>query len=485
MKKKLLGALCLSMALACTVPLAACGGGSGGDVNGDGTWWSTTGELNKDANGKVVFDDISLRMSTIVSGVDKTPFGDIIAQFNAEYRGKININVSYLQGDNFEKDVTMKVQQNANNAPDIVMLHQESLKGFLDYKVIQPYDLAMEETGVEIDLTAFAQGVNQYSKAGTEYQYGVPFDAAGMVVYYNKDLLKETTGSDKVPQTRSELLSVCKQFKDKNSDNYPISWEVSGDFFCQYLMPTAVLQNGGYLYKEDLYSDWYNNETQRAIYKNAIQSVRSYIDSGYAKRGVHEMGGATEFMQNKSIFYVTMPWYRENIVSGYATMNQITEAEAEAKISGASVSGWFAIENETSDNAKKVFGDSHMFAMTKTVKDINEKAAVCEFVKWFTQNADVGAQWAEAGHVTLSNTIANSTTYTENKNVVNFIDNWYPHLDSFTTMGITPYYSTVNEHLRTLLSESLLEDNPTESTYLELIKTKQNALNSRIDVLKM
>ena len=143
------------------------------------------------------------------------------------------------------------------------------------------------------------------------------------------------------------------------------------------------------------------------------------------------------------------------------------------------------MSNETSDNAKKIYGDSHMFAMTKTVKDINEKAAVCEFVKWFTQSADIGAQWAEAGHVTLSNTIANSTTYTENKNVVNFIDNWYPHLDAFTTIGITPYYSTVGLSLKTLLSESLLLDSPKESDYLELIKTKQNELNSQIDVLKM
>lgn len=484
MKKKILSALCLSMALAFTVPLAACGGG-GDDINEDGTWWSTTGELNKDANGNIVFDDIGLRMTTIVSGVDQAPFGDIIAQFNAEYRGKININPIYLTGDNFEKDIAMKIQQNSDNAPDIVMLHQESLKGFLNYKLIQPYDLAMKETGVEIDLTAFAETVNQYAKAGTEYQFGVPVDAAGMVVYYNKDLLKATTGSDKVPETRSELLSVCRQFKDKNPGNYPISWETSGDFFCQYLMPTAVLQNGGYLYKEDLYADWYNNETQRGIYKTAIQSVRSYNDSGYAQKGVHEKGGATDFMQNKSIFYVTMPWYRENIISGYATMNKITEAAAEEKISGASVSGWFAMSDETSDNAKKIYGDSHMFAMTRKVKDITKKAAVCEFVKWFTQRADIGAQWAEAGHVTLSNTIANSTTYTENKTVINFIDKWYPHLDSFTTMGITPYYSTVGGNLKTLLSESLILDSPKESDFLDLIKTKQNELNSQIDIFNM
>lgn len=485
MKKKILSALCLTMAFAVVAPLAACGPEDTIDPNGDGTWWTTTGELNKDANGNVVFNDISLNLSTIVSGVDKTPFGDIIAQFNAEYKNKININTVYLTGENFEKDVTMKVQQNANNAPDIVMLHQESLKSFVDYKIIQPYDLAMQATGVEIDLTAFAQGVNQYSKAGTEYQFGVPLDAASMVVYYNKDLLKSVTGSEEAPQTRSGLLSVCRQFKEKNPNSYPITWESSGDFFSQYLMPTAVLQNGGHLYKDDLYADWYSDETQRGIYKEAIQSVRSYIDDGYAPLGVHEMSGATDFLQNKSIFYVTMPWYRENIIDGYADLNNIEVAAAEEKISGASVSGWFAMSDETSDNAKKIYGDSHMFAITKKVKDVTQKAAICEFVKWFTSRTDIGAQWAEAGHVTLSNAIATSTTYQENKTVVNFIDNWYPHLDSFMTIGITPYYSTVGENLRTLLSESLLLKNPTETDYENLIQKKQKDLNSGIDLINM
>lgn len=484
MKKKILSALCLSTAFAVAVPLAACGGKDPG-LNPDGTWWSTTGELVKDADGNVVFDDVALNLSTIVSGVDKTPFGNIIARFNAEYRGKININPSYFTSENFEKDVTMKVQQNANNAPDIIMMHQESIKLFLNYKIIQPYDLAMKETGVEMDLSAFAQGVNQYSKAGTEYQFGVPLDAASMVVYYNKDLLKATTGSDEVPETRSQLLTVCRQFKEKNPGKFPISWEASGDFFCQYIMPTAVLQNGGHLYKDDMNTDWYSDEAQRGIYLNAIKSVRSFIDNGYADIGVHEMAGAKDFVANNSIFYVTMPWYREDIINSYAKTNNIGVTAAEEKISGASISGWFAMSDETSANAKKIYGDSHMFAITKNVKDITEKAAICEFVRWFTSRADIGAEWAEAGHITLSNTIANSTTYQENKTVVNFIDNWYPQLDSFTTIGLTPYYSTVGKGLRTLLSESLLLKNPTDSAYLNLIQAKEKDTNSKISTINM
>lgn len=486
MKKRILGALCLSMAFALALPLAACKP-QDDDLNEDGTWWKTTGELTKDADGNVVFDDITLNLTSIVTGKDQVFFGDIVNQFNAEYRGKIRINPAYLKGDNFEKDITLKVQQNANNAPDIIMAHQESMPSFVNYHIVQPYDLAMEETGVKIDLNAFAEGVNQYANVGTEYRFGVPLDAASMVVYYNKDMLKELTGSDKAPETRSALMEVCRQFKQENPDpdKYPISWEASGDFFCQYLMPTAVLQNGGYLYKDDLYADWYENTTQREIYKTAIQSVYSYIENGYAKLGVAEMAGATAFNQNESLFYVTMPWYREDIINGYAKLNKIDVSAAEAKISGTSVSGWFAMSNETGDNAKKIYGDSHMFAMTRKVQDITQKAAVCEFVKWFTQRTDVGATWAEAGHVTLSNTIANSAEYKENKAVVNFINNWYPDLDSFTTLGLTPYYSSVTLNLKTLLSESLLLKEPSEAKYEELINTKQKALNDMIDLDKM
>ncbi len=478
MKKKLAAILSSVMVLTVTAPLAACGGG--GDIlNPDGTWWSTTGELNLDDGGNVVFDDVSIRLTTIVGGVDKNPFSQIIGQFNAEYRGKINIICSNVGEGEFESTVTRQLTQNAKNAPDVIMAHQKSLKSFYDYKVIQPYDLAMEETGVEIDLSGFAEGVNQYSNGGTEYQFGVPVDAASMVVYYNKDMLAEYT--EKVPETRSELMKVCADYKAA-TNNTPISWETSGDFFAKYLMPTAVLQNGGYLYKDDFYGDWYDNETQRGIFKDAIKSVREFIDLDYAKLGVHEISGATDFYERKALFYVSMPWYRPNIVDAYSQRNNVTVSQAEDVIGGMSISGWFAMKDEKSENAKKIYGDSHMLSITRKVKDINQKAAICEFVRWFTQRADVGAAWAEAGHVTLSNTIANSDTYKNNKYVKELINNWYPYLDAFTPMGVTPYYMDVLNNLSSLLSEALIDGNP--DNYESYIRTKQKALNSQIDLLK-
>ena len=155
------------------------------------------------------------------------------------------------------------------------MGHQSSVKSFLDYKVIQPIDVAMQETGVEFDLNAFSAGINQYADAGTgDHNFGVTVDAASMVVFYNKELLSRY--SETVPSTREELFEVCEAYA-KDTGNIPITWDTGSDFFNEFVMDTAVLQNGGTLYKDDYRVDWYDNTAQREIYKKALSSVREFV----------------------------------------------------------------------------------------------------------------------------------------------------------------------------------------------------------------
>ena len=50
-------------------------------------------------------------------------------------------------------------------------------------------------------------------------------------------------------------------------------------------------------------------------------------------------------------------------------------------------------------------------------------------------------------------------------------------------MGVTPYYMDVSKNLSALLSEAIINGNP--ESFEGLIKAKQNALNSQIDMLNM
>ena len=154
MNKKLAGIL--SAALALTIPFAAACNGGG---NGGGEWWSTTGELEKNGD-EIVFNDVGLRLASIVAGDDKEALNQIVAQFNAEYSGKIRVSVTTVGYESFEDYVARSVKQGDKSAPDIVMGHQSSVKAFLDYKVIQPIDVVMEQTGFNYDLNAFSTGIN-------------------------------------------------------------------------------------------------------------------------------------------------------------------------------------------------------------------------------------------------------------------------------------------------------------------------------------
>lgn len=472
MKKKILGFLCAVLALAIPFTAAACNPGG----NGGGEWWSTTGELQKNGD-EIVFNDVGLRLTSIVAGDDKDALNQIIAQFNAEYSGKIRVSVNTVGYESFEDYVARSVKQGDKSAPDIVMGHQSSVKSFVDNKVIQPIDVVMEQTGYDFDLNAFSTGINQYANAGTDHHFGVTVDAASMVVFYNKELLGRY--SDTVPSTREELISVCEAYAEATG-NIPIAWETGTDFFTEFIMNTAVLQNGGTLYKDDMKADWYDNTAQRDIYKKALSSVREFVTHTpkLAEVGGSDLSMLGEFRKNKAMFYMTLPWHFDAVCQGYAAENGCSEEVARTeKLGATSIAGWFAADS-SKEYAKKIYCDAHMFNISNKVTDITQKAACLEFMKWFTTNADAGKQWARAGHVSISNAINVQDDYKNDAVVANYINKWYPDIDDLNTVGLNPYYQVFAKYIRAIMSEGLMKkDNSGDD---ELLRAKQNAYNSDI-----
>ena len=131
---------------------------------------------------------------------------------------------------------------------------------------------------------------------------------------------------------------------------------------------------------------------------------------------------------------------------------------------------------------RKYWAIHTFFALSSTVEDINVKAACLEFIKWFTQTASVGADWAEAGHISASKIISADEEYTENLFVTNYIDKFYPSIDDFTCIGLTPYYADMTTSLTTLFSTAI---NGTPANVANIIKTQQDNLNGIIDFVNM
>ena len=481
--KTICGVICT--ALLCIPALTACDGGRDGPVDpgGDNGWWETTGELQKDENGDVIFKNVQVKLSTVVAGVDRTAFEQSVAQFNLEYIGKINISPTSIGEGSYETTVAQQIRNNSN-APDLIMSHMKSHRSFADNHLIQPFDEAMEKSGIEIDLKQYADGLAAYSNLGYEDNlFSIPIDAQSTVILYNKAMLEECGQS--LPTNHAELLEVCEAVAEQKGIT-PIAWNVAHEYFSRYTFPTAIIQNGGHLYDTETFkADWYDDEDNRKVFEDVIASIRAMGESqpAIASLTMDDTTALNNFLNNRALFYFDVPWNLNDVIDAYASTNHIADSDTVIAdyIGGTSIANWFALDPEE-PNASKILGDSHFFALSSTVEDINVKAACLEFIKWFTQTASVGADWAEAGHISASKIISADEEYTENLFVTNYIDKFYPSIDDFTCIGLTPYYADMTTSLTTLFSTAI---NGTPANVVNIIKTQQDNLNGIIDFVNM
>ena len=181
MKKIIVLILSVIMCFAC-IPLVACGG------NTD-PGWTTTGTLEKDADGNVIFDNVEIRLSHVVTSEDKDVLESLISDFNREYRDRISVIPNSINEKSFETDIAKRITNN-NSAPDFIMSHQAGQKQLFDLKMLQPYDDVMRESGITLSLDDYSKSLSTYSKYGGDELYSVPCDAQSMMVLYNKKLLK-------------------------------------------------------------------------------------------------------------------------------------------------------------------------------------------------------------------------------------------------------------------------------------------------------
>jgi len=73
-----------------------------------------------------------------------------------------------------------------------------------------PYNAGTGLEGVPLRSTMFDGGASCYSSQLLEY-FGVSISGLTTRAYYNRDLLRKVTGSDAIPKTYEEFLSVCKK----------------------------------------------------------------------------------------------------------------------------------------------------------------------------------------------------------------------------------------------------------------------------------
>ena len=490
MKKfKWLALLCV-MILCFTFVFASCidpddGDGDDGDKTITQKWWQDTGELSFNSKGEVKYPNVTIKLATVVSGEDEATFQEIIKTFNDEYKGRIAIDYESIGQTNFESNVAQRISSN-NKAPDLIMSHQKGHQYFVENKIIQPFNKdIMEQSKLSIDMNDYSVGLSRYSSLGYKDElFSIPCDAQSMVVFYNKNLLTEI-GKD-LPTNHEELLDVCQAFVEQKETS-PIAWPAANqnNHFYNYVFTTAITQNGGKLYDEKTKkADWTSEPNQTAL-TNAIQSIRDLVDSeGTVKYAsfndkTSDAASLDEFVNNRALFYVYFPWRIASLEDAYKIKNGISDVSD--VIGTSSIANWFALDAE-SDDANKIFVDSHFFAMGKLVTDVTKKAAIMEFIQWFTQKTEVCKTWAGTGHVTACKLVGETDEYKNDPDCQRYINNFYPNIDNLVSMGLTSHYSTVLAYVKRLGFETLSDP---KANVASKISSIQKLFNDEVDMNNM
>jgi maltose-binding protein MalE len=445
-----------------------------------------TGELEFDENNNVIFEDVNIKLATVVAGSDKAVFDQLVARFNVAYEGKIYIESDSTSQGIYETQIANRISKN-NNPPDLLMSHGKYHKNFADKGLIQPFNNVMTLSGIEINFSDYSEGLMKYNNLGATdgSVYSIAADAQSTIVVYNKQLMK-SIGYTEAPSNRAELLDACAKYKAQYNKT-PIAWadaDNSTGNFQEYTLGTAILQNGGSIANAEGRCDWHDNETNRAAVQNAINAYRELYDNGYAVRNYAKNNCISDFVNGNSLFYFLAPWELSGLVINYAEKNNITEQQAIADyVGGASLGGWFAMgDNANRAYANYIYGDSHCFAMSRTVTDITKQAAILEFINWFTTSGTVAAKWAQAGHISSCISATASSEYKSNAYASNYFANFYPDINNFQNMPVVKDAKTYVDNIVRLFSSTVLvASGYSDATDLKAISIAQADINNSLD----
>lgn len=487
--KKIIKLLAVLLSLIIAFSVAACKNERPVDDDDEGLpsidnpWWSDSGSIEKDSDGNIVFDDVQIKLTSVICGFDQSGFEDMIEQFNREHRGQITVTHQTYNQQVIDETVRSQIQ-NETNSPDLILTHQKSHAEFVDNKLFQPMDYAYELAEIELDKSNFLPNFADYCDLGYEGRaFTIPVDAQSKVIFYNKKLLKKYNAE--LPANREEFIQLCKRVQESerktNSQFYSIACGADYDFFKLYLLPTAALQNGATLYESDGTVNWTSSANLNAFTKG-IQAVQQWSKEGIWELNESSGNAQAKFCKDNALFLVSLPFNSNTIFNAYASQSgHSVDVVKTQDIGGFSTAGLFAMDGAPEEAKMQIFGDSHAFAMSKTVSDVTKKAAIAVFVNWFTTNSSIGVEWAKLGHASASYTIRGSAEYNSDAYVNEFSNAFYGDINNFVTAGKTKDYSLIFPELQTTLLNCVI-NSYNEYDIKNALSSAQKKVNAAISL---
>ncbi len=463
MKKRLLVVL-LVFLLVATFVFAACNPENQPDkpLEGDG-------DIVRDADGNIVYDNVQLSMWSVTTGDDANTQDEIVARFNEMYSGLINVEVRHITRYDLETLLSNTMQFDKENAPDMLFNHGSRTTEYVDNGWLQQVDFFFEKSGASFDKADFVDSLLE-SITVDNTAYGVPIDCHSAMVCIREDILKKN--NLKIPTNYAELVEVCDQaaklaaennlwIRGENSEGYsatewrkastaqpytafPISY---GDMWVhEFVDYTASVQNGGSIVGSDGLPAW---NTQQAA--DGLQVLRDWIFPSQTSANKYAMSkdygssydvGDAPFNKGDCIFKLQGPWAWQNELATFDAL--LAKDGGSSNITTRSLSGLFA-KNADAEYANKIKGEGHAITLLKTTTSYTKACAATLFMEYMANNG--GIQWAKRGHLPAVRSVSNSSEYTSDPAYSAYVQFWGKSED-YVVVPPTKFYSYVDTYFK-------------------------------------
>ncbi len=498
LKKLTTFAVCAATALTCTLS-AACNTGDGNGIVND---------LVYDEYGEVVFDNVNLKVWSVIGSPDNKYLDKVNTSFNDYYRSNgLTATVTEVAESAFYNQIVQTLNTDPKNSPDVIIFHSERLAKLANDKVLLPMD----------DFYAAVQG-NTFSKENYLSEvmqqciydskiYGVPLDVHAGMWYVREDILE--MNELEVPTSLSELVEVCNSLIDlynagqlqtramDKDDAAARNWTTDADFgddYCPIVMSkqggietgwipqTAVIQNGGAITDANGGPAWDTKGLTDVMqmFRDWQTGASTYVDGQlkfeYSGKFVDEKNDYnttwSKLAKGEAVFCCEGPWWAEDRLDEYeAVLGSKANGDRFNPLGLMNMSKLYALD-EDAEYASKVYGVGHCFSVCKTVTSLTKCVGAALYAQYMTENA---YDYFQGGHLPANKAIIASEKFTQHKS--GYYDRYVKYLgnpEDFVMLGSTPHYSEVYQSLK-----SVYEDVFTYNADYQAM-TIQQIINARV-----
>lgn len=357
----------------------------------------------------------------------------LIQQFNEENRGKIEIKVT-INPDFPAYQEKVKTMISTDTTPDIFHYN------------FNPNDLSRQESGKLMDFTEYMDDEwrSRFGEGDLENLTidgkitSIPFEKAGAVIYYNKNLF-EKAGIKKFPNTWDGLLEVCQKLETAGITPFALYTADDAWYTCNLFTYLAASYTG----IDKLNSGGNINTTEM---KQAAKMLREFWNytTGDAI-GANYSVASNNFVSGKTAMAIDGPWL---IGSLSEVEEQIGIAKApsfnDGKVSESYVvtdaqTPWAAAATEDEEKEKAIVKFMKFITSENSVKQLTLDGAVFLSPKLDMEDADVKGTQGLLGEYLVQNSTVENSTINIQRNLSTAANSVLPSLlESMMLDNITP-----------------------------------------------